>query len=1308
MPVFTEKELQPAGLTGFAPRAPEAPKPSLGAAIGAAFGQNNTIGSAIGAFKDTFAMNEAARSNPVDFDPLHDLPEQYRDHASSFVTAINPAQVEIIKRRIDDELHAREVLARSGGVGIAASVGAGLLDPVNLIPIGGWASKGAKGASLLGHIGEGAAVGALSASASEAVLMATQEDRSYQEAAANIGAAAVLGGALGGAVGLFKVHPNAGKLSERFASEWDAANAREVVRSSSVGAAARASGEDLRPAPAFGLEKLEARNPVSDNPLLRSLSSPNPETARIAAELAETPYFLTGNDKGVASPLAAETRIKQWQGPLAESLGGVDEAFKRYRFGRKGKLLDMTKAGIEDLTGQEGGKLSFSDFKVEVARAMRRGDKSDIPEVADAARDLRARIFDPLKDEAIKLGLLPEGVEVSTADSYLTRVYNLEKIVANRNQFTQRLQDWFAGGLQKSYETNRSTAVERIKDYTGQISDLRLSPDERLAALDKIKQDVADLDANDPALTAIGQQFREQQQALRAASKSGDAAARDAARTSLDQIKAQGGDALTSYLATRSQLRGRQQRINFNYAGLNARVERAMERLSDLESESAKSVGRLVGRGRTLERKLGEWDPARVRKEVARLRSAFALEADKADAALERATKAAEAARERGDVGDASARMDEEIARQAARSERLTKIADRLEKAEGKDPAAMLADLRASIKESAEISAKSVMRRGEVAARFKERIAAMGPEVVDEQIARLEKRIKATEGRFYDRWETQNSGQGVSLEGASEAAFSDQAGQIAQEVVAKLLGGAPGRSAYDVVPNVRGPMRERVLNVPDKLIEDFLEDDVERIARVYARTMAADVELARAFGRPDMAETIREIQASYEPLIAKTADGPDQVKIKKAMERDVRDLEAMRDRIRGTYGVPDNPMGLATRSMRSLRTINYLRMLGGMTLSAIPDVARPIMVHGLGRVMRDGLAPLVSNLKGVRLAADEVKLAGTALDMVLDSRAQQLADVFEDFGRYSKVERAITYAGEKMGIASGMSLWNAGMKQFVGVVTQTRTLRAIMEGASPSESRRLAFLGIDDSMSERIAKEFKTHGDKSGGVWMANTGEWTDAEAAAAYRGALAKEVDLIIATPGQEKPLWLSSELGKTIGQFKTFTFSSMSRVMINSLQQRDANALQGFVAAVALGMFAYKIKSVVAGKDTSDDPRKWISEGLDQSGTLGWIFEANNIAEKVTRGRVGVNAALGAPPASRYASRSITDSLLGPSVGTVDDAASLVGAAAEGKVGRSDLHRARRLLPFQNLFYLRWLFDHAEDGVGDAAGFPEDPEGK
>ena len=63
----------------------------------------------------------------------------------------------------------------------------------------------------------------------------------------------------------------------------------------------------------------------------------------------------------------------------------------------------------------------------------------------------------------------------------------------------------------------------------------------------------------------------------------------------------------------------------------------------------------------------------------------------------------------------------------------------------------------------------------------------------------------------------------------------------------------------------------------------------------------------------------------------------------------------MRDRLRGTYRTPEDPNTFFIRAGRTLRDVNFLRMLGGMTLSAIPDIARPIAVNGLrplGRAMK--------------------------------------------------------------------------------------------------------------------------------------------------------------------------------------------------------------------------------------------------------------------------------------------------------------------------------------------------------------------
>ena len=93
---------------------------------------------------------------------------------------------------------------------------------------------------------------------------------------------------------------------------------------------------------------------------------------------------------------------------------------------------------------------------VEVGRALRRGDDHEIPEVAAAAREMRARILDPLKDRAEALGLLPEDVEVETAQSYFTRVWEVEQIQARGPEFRRRLTDYFQGGME---ETRRLAAL---------------------------------------------------------------------------------------------------------------------------------------------------------------------------------------------------------------------------------------------------------------------------------------------------------------------------------------------------------------------------------------------------------------------------------------------------------------------------------------------------------------------------------------------------------------------------------------------------------------------------------------------------------------------------------------------------------------------------------------------------------------------------------------------------------------------------------------------------------------------------------
>ncbi|TPM53314.1 hypothetical protein FJ959_22360 [Mesorhizobium sp. B2-2-4] len=377
-----------------------------------------------------------------------------------------------------------------------------------------------------------------------------------------------------------------------------------------------------------------------------------------------------------------------------------------------------------------------------------------------------------------------------------------------------------------------------------------------------------------------------------------------------------------------------------------------------------------------------------------------------------------------------------------------------------------------------------------------------------------------------------------------------------------------------------------------------------------------------------------------------------------------------------------------------------------MTVSAIPDLGKVVFAHGLTSTFRDGFIPMVKNFKAFRLAAQEVKDAGTALDMVLDSRAMSMAEITDDFGRHSAFERGLSSLSTRFGVVSLMAPWNATLKQFTGLLTMTNILRSAERVAAGKgtarDIRNLASSGIDADLAERITKQFATHGDNQDGVLLAKAGDWSDIEAREAFRTAVVREVDRAIVSPGQDKPLWMSTELGKAVGQFKSFGISSMQKTMLTGLQQRDAATLNGVLVSLGLGAFTYWAKSASAGRETSDDPTQWAVEALDKSGLTGWLMDANNIAEKATRGRVGFSAITG-KPVSRYASRNVTGAFLGPTADAVSDIFQVSGSIFAGDTTKSDLHKVRQLIPANNLFYVRSLFDKVEAITGDALDLPD-----
>ena len=465
--------------------------------------------------------------------------------------------------------------------------------------------------------------------------------------------------------------------------------------------------------------------------------------------------------------------------------------------------------------------------------------------------------------------------------------------------------------------------------------------------------------------------------------------------------------------------------------------------------------------------------------------------------------------------------------------------------------------------------------------------------------------------------------------------------------------------------------------------------------------MSTDIELAKAFDNDlTLQNSLDDIADEYSKATKEAKTPEERIKIGKEKNRVIADVEAIRDILRGNYGNPEDPDSIITRTFQSARKLNFLQKMGGVVISSMSDVANPIAIHGFKR-WAPALQNLITNIQGIKLNVAEAKLAGNIIEKTTLGRISSMAEIGDPFhsGR-SSFERLLDNGVKLMSKVNLMPLWNDANKSFSGVISQQRIINESInwsnQAIKQNDRTYLSFLGIGEDEAKFINEQINKFGYKDGNLWVANTKNWDDAEAVFNFRNALNTDIERTIVSLGAgDVPLFMNTEVGKTIGQFKSFAFASTQQVLIARLQQKDMAALSGFISAISLGMLTYYLKTIGAGKELSQDPNKWIIEGIDRSGYLGILMEVNNISEKVTGGKVGVNALIDGEVMSRYASRNITSTLIGPTAGQISDATSISAAIFKGEITEADVKDFRQFLPYQNLFYLRSVFDEMEDSL-------------
>lgn len=534
---------------------------------------------------------------------------------------------------------------------------------------------------------------------------------------------------------------------------------------------------------------------------------------------------------------------------------------------------------------------------------------------------------------------------------------------------------------------------------------------------------------------------------------------------------------------------------------------------------------------------------------------------------------------------------------------------------------------------------------------------------------------------------------------------ADDIEDAADGIIDAILGVETGALPTNIPLGKTGALRERTFNIPDVEIEDFLIDDAGFVLERYFRGVIPDLEFKNRFGEIDPSERFGRLIREDARRLGLSAD---------QANADADDIAKLVRVLKGRSPAAQDPQYDGLRRIGSAaRTFNFTTDLGSVLISSVSDVAMPMLQEGVGRAFRGALAQLSSG-RVRKLSKREANLAGTMLESSLATRRKAMFDLQAHTQQMTRAERGINRIGNEFARLTFLDRWTDAMKGWASQIVSTRivqTSRKVASGGldalTRSERMRLGRAGIDEAMARRIAAQAQGEGvdEIPGGLGaIANTAAWTDAGAVRAFRDALFSDVEKTIITPGAgDAPLWMSGELAKMATQYKRFGIAAVQKASLAGLQRRDQETLSGVVALLAMGGLGAALRDIARdGKVEERSPNQWAVEMVDRSGLIMPLVELDTMLNRAAHTPSIVQALAGEEP-SRFAGRNKLDIFLGPTAGTIEDAGLLSGASfarvLEGEeFTTSDLHRARRLLPGQNLFWLRGVLSKIEEGAGEA----------
>ncbi len=332
------------------------------------------------------------------------------------------------------------------------------------------------------------------------------------------------------------------------------------------------------------------------------------------------------------------------------------------------------------------------------------------------------------------------------------------------------------------------------------------------------------------------------------------------------------------------------------------------------------------------------------------------------------------------------------------------------------------------------------------------------------------------------------------------------------------------------------------------------------------------------------------------------------------------------------------------------------------------------------------------------LANDIETWLGIGTERLLHRNNYQLDEmtgaVETNAGRWrDRIDRSLNRMNNVTSEVSGMRQANIMLERWTAASVVQKFADMAAKGGKGMSKARLADLGLDEAMTERVMKMFNEPGNFEFGagivtgkkVKRANFGNWSDKEAREAFLAATDRLTKQIIQRNdiGNMIP-WMSSPAAKMLMQFRSFMVGAYTRQTLKALHFRDAPALGAAIGTMVMAGAAYvaqtKVQSIGRDDGWADQRLSWEKIGTASFARAG-VASIVPMLVDTSMYASGQDAVF----SHTRTTGQVSNMLFGnPTTGGIDDvvqAGRAIAGLFEGREWSQEERAIPRILPFGNM---------------------------